>query len=94
MPRYSHEKISAWKALLLKRVEDAREKVWRKSWLQEDRRHALMDLADAVEIILADWSQAISEREDITGLSTSGKNKNAGNSGFAGGCTQPAGNAT
>jgi len=52
-----------------------------------DYAGAIKRLAEAIAIIMGDWSGTGNEREDITGLSTRGTNKNFGNSGFAGGCT-------
>jgi len=50
---------------------------------------ALFELDAAIAIILGEYSSGpANEREEVTGISTSGKNSNMGNSGFAGGCTR------
>ncbi len=84
---YRHKTILAYKEELVRKIKEAKEIAWRRPEGAEDL------LAEAIAIILADWSGPIAEREQITGLSTRGKNKNFGNSGFAGGCTLPAGYA-
>ena len=54
---------------------------------------AIKSLQAAIAILVAACGTTKDEREDITGISTRGKNKNFGNSGFCGGCTQPVGAA-
>lgn len=60
-----------------------------------ETRHidAIRSLQAAIAILVAVCGTTKDDREDITGISTRGKNKNFGNSGFSGGCTQPAGYA-
>ncbi len=49
---------------------------------------AIKDLQAAIAILVAVCGTTKDDREDITGLSTRGTNKNFGNSGFSGGCTR------
>ena len=49
---------------------------------------AIKRLTDAIAILVAACATSKDDREDITGISTRGKNKNFGNSGFSGGCIQ------
>ena len=64
------------------------------SLVETDYQEAIKDLQAAIAILVAVCGTTKDEREDITGLSTRGKNRNFGNSGFSCGCTQPAGYAT
>lgn len=52
---------------------------------------AIKSLQAAIAILVGACATTKDEREDITGISTRGKNKNFGNTGFSGGCTQPVG---
>ncbi len=60
----------------------------RQHFLNEDWSNVVIQLEAAIGIILAaSMSGPDSDRENVTGLSTVGKNRNHGNSGFTGGCT-------
>lgn len=56
--------------------------------VHEHLRKLAKELQENAAIILAYLSGSDKEREEITGISTRGKNKNFGNTGFAGGCAQ------
>lgn len=67
----------------IKKIERSK-KMFGYDWIYNYAQMQILDDATAIILELCDEG---STREEITGLSTKGKNKNHGNSGFAGGCT-------